>query len=196
MKNLVIKNEYERIVFGEVYSPLFVDSQMDAMTADEIKKSAYNFMREGRVNKIDLMHNFQETGSYVVESFIARKNDPDEFIEGSWVLGVKIESDEVWTKILKGEINGFSLAGSGDGKRVDEPLDLTSYTKGETFKSMDGLLPEHQHNFELSTDKFGRVIKTETTEALGHIHTISKTTATDMVMEHSHRFDILERNGN
>ena len=169
---------------------------MDAMTSEEIKKSAYNFMREGRVNKIDLMHNFQESGSYVVESFIARKNDPDEFIEGSWVLGVKIESDDVWTKILKGEINGFSLAGSGDGKKVEEPLDLTSYTKGETFKSMDGLLPEHSHNFELNTDKFGRVIKTETDETLGHTHVISKTTATHMAMEHSHRFDILDRNGN
>jgi hypothetical protein len=74
---------------GEVYSPDFPDSQGDYMTAEEIRLMAYRFMAKGEPYRIDKEHDKKECGAFVVESFIARENDPD-FISGSWVIGVHI----------------------------------------------------------------------------------------------------------
>jgi len=81
-------DQEEQIVFGEVYAPGFPDSQGDFMSTAEIKKMAYNFMRKSALSNIDVNHTQERSGSYVVESFIAREDDSI-FIPGSWVLGVK-----------------------------------------------------------------------------------------------------------
>jgi len=82
-KALVIKSEEERLVYGEVYSPLHVDTDGEAMTAAEIKKMAHHFLSSGRVNKIDVSHNLEESGAIVIESFLARKHEPDGYFDGA-----------------------------------------------------------------------------------------------------------------
>lgn len=188
--NLVIKSEHERLVFGEVYVPNVIDTDGETMTAEEIKKAAYNFMREQRITKIDYLHNTKETGSYVVESFIARPNDPDNFTEGSWVIGAKIESDDLWSKVLKGDINGFSLYGGAKINKVTTSVDKLVAVKGDTESNLDGVIPEHSHFLELGFDDTGRAIKTNTSEVLGHKHLVVTTTATEESFGHSHRFSI------
>lgn len=113
---LVIKSEDRRLVYGEVYAPLHIDTDKEAMTASEIEKMAHNFLSRGLTNKIDIGHNLQESGSVIVESFIARKNDPDGFIEGSWVIGVLVPED-VWPAVKNGELNGFSFYGKVEKKK-------------------------------------------------------------------------------
>jgi len=105
-------DQEEQVVFGEVYAPSFPDSQGDFMSSEEIKKMAYNFLRKGVPSNIDVNHTQQPSGSYVVESFIAREGDPT-FIPGSWVLGVKVPDPQVWRMVKSGELNGFSLDGIG-----------------------------------------------------------------------------------
>ena len=190
MSKLIIKSEYEQIVFAEVYAPMLVDSQMDAMSADEVKKAAYGFMKQSELYKIDLMHNNEPTGSYIVESFLARKDDPDGFIEGSWVLGVKIESPELWSKVLKGELNGFSFQGEFTGAttiNLDEQFPV--FKQGDTEPSLEELLPPHKHTYKLEISATNN-IQGKTNTVLNHAHPITKGTATDSIFDHSHRFSI------
>jgi hypothetical protein len=188
-RKLIIKSEYERIVFGEVYIPGQEDTDGNIMTADEIKKSCYNFMKNQRTHNIDMMHNYQSTGSYIVENFIARKNDPDDFIEGSWVAGTKIESDEVWDKILKGDLNCYSLAGFS--KDLDKKIDTVKRVieaTGETFSNLDEIIPPHTHSFSVKFDDSNKVIPAFSGERMGHTHRITSTSVTDQSFGHSHRY--------
>lgn len=102
----------KQIVYGEVYAPLVEDSHGDWMTAEQIELMAHKFMKSGRVKALDREHNLKETGAVVVESFIARKGDPD-FAEGAWVLGCHVADSELWAAIEKGEVTGFSMYGQG-----------------------------------------------------------------------------------
>ena len=110
-----------QIVYGEVYAPGFPDSQGDYMTRETIREMAFEFMRKGLGANIDVQHSQEQSGAYVVESFIARDDD-SVFIPGSWVIGVKVPDPELWAQIKSGELNGFSL--DGKAMRVDSVLEI------------------------------------------------------------------------
>lgn len=187
-KKIIIKDAYERVVIGEVYIPGQVDTQGSIMTAEEIKKSAYDFMRKQRLYNVDMQHNNKATGSYVVESFIARANDPDGFVEGAWVAATKIESDEVWEMVLKGELNGYSLAGSSDASRKVDLVEVPVEASGVTQRNLDDLVPPHSHGFSVKFDDNLKVIRTVTEPCMGHSHDIISNTCTEDNFGHSHRY--------
>lgn len=115
---IVKKDEMRKIAYGEVYVPMKADAHKHFMKAEEIELMAHNFMLHSR--KMDWNHDFIKGSAGVVESFIARKGDKD-FVEGSWVLAVKVFNDKVWEDVKAGKIKGYSLAGVanfGDVKEV------------------------------------------------------------------------------
>jgi hypothetical protein len=176
----------EQLVFGEVYAPGFPDSQGDYMSAEEIKKMAYNFMRKGAMSNIDVNHTQVPSGSYVVESFIARKDDTV-FIPQSWVLGVKV-ADQAWQLVKSGELNGFSL--DGFGVRTDKPLviEMPELLKGETDTDKG-----HTHSFVVKFDRQGNFLGGVTNPGPdGHVHRIARGTVTEPAQGHSHRFSFVE----
>ena len=189
-KHLVVKSEYERIVAGEVYVPGQEDAHGNIMTADEIKKACYNFMKNKRTYNIDLMHNNSPTGDYLVEIFIARPNDPDGFIEGAWVAFTKIDSDEIWNKILKGEINCYSLAGLTTLDRKVETVERVVDVKGKTKENLDEMVPSHSHPFHIKFDDDNQVIPTNTGMSAGHSHPILAGSSTEEKFGHSHRYTL------
>lgn len=177
----------EQIVYGEVYAPGIPDSQGDYMTVETIKMMAHNFMRKGLVNKIDVNHSQQESGSYIVESFIAREDDPI-FIPHSWVIGVKIPDIAIWDQVKKGELNGFSLDGYGVRLKTTVELVVPEVLTGATDEA-DG----HTHTFYVSYDDEGNFVGGYTSPGPdGHVHSISRGTATDVAGGHSHRFSFVE----
>jgi hypothetical protein len=186
-RRLVLRDEKERIVMGEVYIPNFVDTFGTTMTPEEVKRVAYDFMRKGLLDHIDEMHNYQKSGNYVVESFIARKGDPD-FVEGSWVIATKIENDEVWKKILNGEYNGYSIAGRSNKQRAYVSLSKIKELEVESEENLDGPLPPHVHRIHLIFNDDHRIFPTWTDTALDHAHEVLYTTATERELDHSHRF--------
>jgi len=189
---LVIKSESERIVLGEVYAPMQIDTDGEAMTAEEIKKMAYGFMRDGLTDKIDLNHNYQETGCYVVESFLACPGDPRGFIEDSWVLGVKIEPDQLWEKVLNGEVNGYSFCGGVKKKQITAKIQVVRRMSGVTEKSTSEIMPAHSHQLDITFNDDGKIIQAMTDEKLDHFHDIKKTTATEKMLGHSHRIILID----
>jgi len=191
LRNVVIKSEEKRLVYGEVYSPLHVDTDMETMTAEDIQSAAHAFLASGRVNKIDVGHNGVESGCLVVESFIARKQDPDGFIEGAWVLGVQV-TPQYWEQVKTGELNGFSFAGSVEKVPVVATVVVARKMMGRTELSSKGLLPPHDHSVEIDFSENGRVLAGKTGKTLEHSHAVNRATATDRELDHSHRLILIE----
>lgn len=178
---------WEQVVFAEVLVPETPNVYNDYWTKDAIREAAYLFAKEGY--GIDVDHdNVDVTGSvYVVETFIARKGDPD-FIEGSWVVGMKIEDPVLWEKVLNNEINGYSYEAliaflSGLLKMEDDGV-RTGYTEPDIE---DG----HVHAFLVSVDINNRPISGGTDEVNGHSHTITTHTVTDEAAGHTHRYNLV-----
>jgi hypothetical protein len=104
----------ERMVYGVVLEPETVDAQKDFVTAAEIRKTAHDFMEN--TQKIGLQHEDFKKKFKIMESYIA----PEDFQvgkttvkKGSWLLAVRVISNDVWKKVKKGEITGFSIGGEG-----------------------------------------------------------------------------------
>ena len=82
---------------------------------DTIEKMMQKFMKEQRLFDISLDHNQDVRDCYLIESFIINKERgicPNEFSDvedGSWIISVKIENNDVWNKICSGEVKGFSI---------------------------------------------------------------------------------------
>ena len=184
--SLVVKSKEEHIVMGVVYAPLSIDVDNETMLAENICKMAYDFLATGKVNNIDVSHNFRESGCVVVESFIAREGD-SAFSEGSWVLVVKITDDIIWAKVLKGELNAFSFAGPTKKETVRVLVEALDTVKGDTEDSTVDIIPPHKHSFFLKFNDSGNIIAGKTAMRMGHVHKVRFPGATEIEMGHAHR---------
>ena len=112
LKNLK-KSEEKRMVYGIVYSPEQIDTQGDFAKADEITKAAHGFMKEALTGNVDVKHDFDAKDAYVAESWVTKGVDSlfEKEPAGSWAVGIKVESNELWEQVKKGELAGISMAG-------------------------------------------------------------------------------------
>lgn len=180
-------DDEKQLAFGEVYIPMIPDSQGDFMTGTEIEKMAHGFMKNGLLRGVDTQHDLCDNGSIVVESFIARKGDPD-FIEGSWVAAVWCP-DDIWPMVKSGELGGFSMYGSGERVPTMITIEIPDdgIIKGETIEADD-----HTHKFIIKFNEKGQYMGGETSTTDGHSHKITKGTVTEKSDGHRHRFSYLE----
>lgn|SRR3990167_6936398 len=111
---------------------------------DEIMKVAQKFFRKGYQNKFNIEHDKGQSkeGLYIIESFLVDSSRgvsaPAAFAgisEGSWIITVKVDNDEVWEKFIKtGEVMGFSIEGlfsyedfgENEEKILDEIIDIVN----------------------------------------------------------------------
>lgn len=177
-------DEEQRIVWAEVYAPNRPDSDGEYMDAAGIRKMAYEFMSRMALDQIDSDHdNNVVDGCRVVESFIARKGDPD-FIEDAWVVGVHIPDDDTWDRVKKGELNGFSMEAMVYKEQLEVTLEVPPVIQGKTMKAEDG----HSHVFHVAYAEDGRFIGGKTDTVDGHYHTIKRGTVTEESDGHRHKF--------
>lgn len=132
----IVKTDSENhYVTGIVYEPMKEDSHGDYMEEAEIVKAAYYFAKNG--NKIDLQHSFEPLdGATVVENWIAKadfKIDDEEIRKGTWLMTVEVTDADIWDKIEKGEITGFSMGGIGEYS--EEDVDLSEVEKNADEKA-------------------------------------------------------------
>ena len=182
----------KQIAYGEVYVPYVPDSQGDFMTPEEIERVAHNFLKKGDMTAIDTEHNLLRNGSAVVESFVARANDPD-FASGAWVLGVHIPDKSHWAKAERGEIGGFSMYGTG--RRQQRVVEIEIPDDGVLFGKTAATSGNgaHEHMYALDFDDKGNFLGGETDEVNGHKHLIKKGTVTEAGPDgHRHRFSFVE----
>jgi len=188
MKKTTLKkfDEELQIVWAEVYAPNVLDSQGDFASAVSIRKAAYNFMERMRLDQVDHSHDNELVDAIVVESFIARKGDP-EFIEGAWVVGMHVRNATIWNSIKSGEINGFSMEAALVRTPTKVVMDIPEYLNGRT-----DYVADHEHSFSVKFDASGNLVGGETDTVDGHFHTITRGTVTETALGHSHRFSYIE----
>ncbi|MGJ9460111.1 XkdF-like putative serine protease domain-containing protein [Oceanobacillus sp. CF4.6] len=107
-------DDEQQLVYGLVYEPDVEDSHGDFMTPTEIEKAAHVFMKDAR--NIDKQHDFNSGVGEVVESYIAPADfeiGEESITKGSWILVTKA-NDEIWEDIKKGDITGYSMAGTAE----------------------------------------------------------------------------------
>lgn len=179
-------DDEQQIVYAEVYVPNVPDAHGDFMTTETVRNMAYDFMKKGITSQIDTNHDNVTNGSAVVESFIARKDDPD-FIEASWVVGVHVPDPAVWELIKTGELNGFSIEALVTKVPTVMTIEVPDVVNGGT-DTIDG----HFHSFRVHFDEDANFLGGITAVANGHQHKIKKPSVTEEAEGHTHRFSFLE----
>lgn len=178
-------DEGRRVVFGVVYQPNRIDAKGFFMEPEEVEKMAHRYMKLPYLqHSIDTQHDNIPNSCYPIESFIARKGDPD-YVEGSWVLGVKIGNDDIWEQIVNGKLNAFSMEIMVKKAPAVATFEHVPNQVGTTEDSED-----HSHFFFAQVDDNGRVIKGKTSFNAGHSHEITLNSVTDTTNNHSHRYII------
>ena len=184
-------DEELQIVWAEVYVPMCPDTHGDFMMPEEIRKAAHSFMASGMQHSVDVMHdNDTSRGLVVVESFIARKEDQI-FVEGAWVVGAHIPDPDIWARIKKGELNGFSM----EALVVKQPrtikLEIPAVIRGTTQEA-----DNHTHDFFVTFAEDGTFLggSTDKAGAEPHDHKIERGTITEEggLRKHAHRYSFVE----
>ena len=135
--NIVKVDETKQLVFGffninKVGDELVFDSQQDAIPTEELEKAAYNYVLDARVQgdrhvrkgvgrlveSIVLTYEKQEAIKKCLEAqgIIAEINLGCE----GWFGGFKVDDEDVWQSILKGDYPAFSIGGSGKRLPVED----------------------------------------------------------------------------
>jgi hypothetical protein len=175
----------KRIVYSEVYAPYTLDTYNDMMIPEDIEKMAHEYLRRADLNQtVDVNHDNVPISAYPVESFIARKGDPD-FTEGAWVVGIKIVDELIWKKIESGELGGYSMEIMAKAVPHVATVYIASSSIGRTAENDD-----HSHYFFVKFDDNGNVIGGETSMDAGHVHKINYGTITETNYGHKHRFSL------
>lgn len=183
-------DDAKRIIYGEVYAPFVLDTYGEFMTPEDIEVMAHKAMQKDLANFIDTNHDNKPNGSYPVESFIARKGDPD-FKEGSWVMGVKVVRDDIWEQVQSGDLNGFSFQALVIPVEMDiEYLSIRDHV-GVTYKSETEGHDDHDHVYYVEVDSKGTIIGGWTDEGPdGFSHRIVRGSVTQKANGHNHRFSL------
>jgi hypothetical protein len=177
-------DEAKRVVFGEVYAGMVMDTYGEFMLTDDVETMAHRFARLPLSETIDTNHDNDPNGCHPVESFIARDRDPD-FLAGAWVLGIKVADDHIWAQVLKNELNGFSFEAMVKPVNVVAKVETVRDHVGETEPAG---INDHRHLFFVHVNEFGRVVRGETSINEGHAHAIRTGTRTERADNHVHRF--------
>lgn len=184
------RDDYEQVVYAEVIVPDVPNTYGDLHTREDTRAFCEMYMMRGY--DIDTEHNHESVADVVkvVESFIARPGDPD-FIEGSWVVGVKILDDDLWQQVLDGELNGFSHESFVNMTEIEIIDTGNRVVSGVTEPD---LIDGHTHTYTVIVNVLNQVVSGGTGETDGHMHTISRHTITDKANGHVHRFQVIEDN--
>lgn len=175
-----------QIVYGEVYAPNVPDAHGDFMTEVEVRKMAHKFMEKQNMGAVDTNHDNVENKSVVVESFIARPDDPV-YIADAWCVGVHVPDAAVWKKIKSGELNGFSFEAMVRSKDHFIEIEVPDEIIGVTQKHDD-----HDHTYMVKFDDEGNFLGGKTNTVNGHFHEIIKGTVTEKSQMHAHRYSFME----
>lgn len=173
----------QQIVYGMVYEPNVLDTWGEMMLPSDVELMAHRFMQSVKLSEsIDRQHDNVATTCYPIESFIARKGDPD-YPEGSWVLGVKIVDPAIWDQVKRGELNGFSYQCMVRKIPAVVEVEIDPIVTGAVEEVED-----HTHLFYAEINEAGVVVRGRTSTVNGHYHDILGGTVTEEVSGHSHRF--------
>ena len=118
-------NEEKKELLGVALIPDFPIYRRDeqgeyyiTFNAESIRKIAIDFYKKLNVNMADVEHSHDmENGVTYFQSLIIDKGQgicPTAFKDlpdGTWIVGCKVDNNEVWDAVKSGEVKGFSIDG-------------------------------------------------------------------------------------
>jgi len=178
-------NEEKRILMGAALVPKKQIYRRNEKTNEEyyiyfsketIRKASQLFLKKSNQSNATIEHAKKIDGMTVVESWIVEDTKKDKSAlyefnvpEGTWMIAMKVDNDEVWKKVKDGEIKGFSIEGYFAEKVeaskqefksvvIDDELaiidDRTAYSTKEKALQVAkevGCKGFHEHEFEGKT---------------------------------------------
>lgn len=117
---------------------------------DTIERMQERFMKDKLIDQVNVQHTTDIKDVYLIELFIKDSTkgiNPIEFSnipEGSLIGTYKVENEEVWNEIIKGnKFNGFSLEGYFGRKEVfDKQEETRCRSEWDEINSLEELLEE------------------------------------------------------
>lgn len=184
-----VKNfDPSRVLTGVVMTPNTPTTYGVWYSPQTIRNMAYDYLINNDTTKsVDLFHDTTPKDCYVVESYIARQGS--EYPEGSWVVSVYIEDDDILEMVHSNKINAFSVHNRlkilpEESVVVQVQPQVTGITQ-----AADG----HKHVYYVEYDGETGAYKGYTSSADdGHFHRIDSTGTTTMYAgepSHMHVYD-------
>jgi len=119
-------NKERRMVYGPALIPNKYIMRIDKVTGDEyyiyfepetVAKCAHLYLKKNLQYNTTLEHEFSVMGCPVVESWVI-EGEKDKAYHfglsapvGSWVVGINVTDDEIWSEVKDGSVKGFSIEG-------------------------------------------------------------------------------------
>jgi hypothetical protein len=128
-------DEEKRMIYSPAMKPGILIPRLDEVTREKyfvtfkpetIERMAQRFLIEGRTNKTNYEHSdvkFEDV--YLVESWIVNGQQdkayslgytPEQVPVGTWMVGFRVDNQEVWDMIKQGQVKGISIEGNFEYK--------------------------------------------------------------------------------
>lgn len=149
-KRFTFSNEERHVITGAAMIPDLPIYRCDesgfeyyvTFSKETIERSAQLFFRNGFQSNISVGHEFDVKGIYVFESYIVdskrgiKPNDID-LPDGSWVVSMKCENDELWDKLKNTDLlHGMSI------ETVNSAEQMSKFDKQEHVEEHKNLVDE------------------------------------------------------
>ena len=135
--NFKIQNEEKRMLYGvalradfDIYRCYGEEEFYINFSKDAVRRLMTKFMKNHAQNNFTTDHMDFAQGLTVVESWIVDNVDNDKannlglenFSEGSWIIGVKVDDDEMWQSVKEGRWCGFSVEAFCDLEEITREI--------------------------------------------------------------------------
>ena len=115
---------------------------------ETVRKASELYLKHNNHHKATYQHQDRVSGVLTVESWI-KEGDSDksklygyDLPNGTWFVKMKIENDELWSKIKDGELKGLSIEGYFTDKM--ESMSEAQPTNEEILKALNEIIKENQ----------------------------------------------------
>lgn len=168
-----IQNEERRIVYGcalradfDIYRQYGEEEFYVTFSKDAVRRLMTKFMKNFSQKNWTKDHMEFVEGLTVVESWLVEDVNNDKanklgltnFSEGSWMIGVKVDDDEIWKSIKEGRWHGFS---------VEAFCDLEEITKEIKNKKIENKMAVNKSKFDEMMDQIKAIISDAVQKAEG-----------------------------
>lgn len=120
----------ERFILGLVLepndgtngAPMKPDTQDDVYSHDDVRKTAHGWMEN--YGQVDLMHSWRALDKEdvrVLESYLApveftigEGDDAYTVVKGTWLLGMRVVNDDLWSAVKESKIGAYSIGGTAE----------------------------------------------------------------------------------
>ncbi len=161
LKNVKLSasNDDKKMIYGPALIPDKYIMRIDENTKEEyyivfdsatIQQCAHMYLTKHLQNNTTYEHTYSVTGVTTVESWI-KEGDSDKSVSlgitdlpnGTWMVGMKVEDDTIWSDIKAGKVKGFSIEGFFDEVGVG----LSQYNNEDRLWSeLESLLSSMLHS--------------------------------------------------